>query len=143
MGILIISSKMNSEVCDRLLNIAENELDQNKKKYSLIEVPGAFEIPAALSFTAKSEQSYEGYVILGCVIRSRTPHFEYICNAAVYGITKVTLKHNLAVGLGVITSENEQQALERSNGENGFNYAKKAVETCLQMIKLKNNLNVQ
>jgi 6,7-dimethyl-8-ribityllumazine synthase len=133
--ILIISSKTNKDICDRLIHIAKYELEKNKKKYEIISVPGAFEIPAAISFSIS--KNFSGYITLGCIIRSETPHFDYICSTSISGISKMVLKHNLALGFGLITTDDYSQAIHRSDINNSNNYALIAVNACLDMIKVK------
>lgn len=141
MKVLIIISQFNSNIYGRLLRIAKYELEKAHAKFEIVEVPGAFELPAALAFAANSQlaltEPQPGYVILGCVLRSETPHFEYVCNSASYGIMKVAIEKDLAVGFGLITANNEGQALVRSDIDRENNYAKKAVEACLHMLNLK------
>lgn len=133
--ILIISSKTNEDICERLVRIAKYELELCKKRCEIIRVPGAFEIPAAISFSLSKD--FFGYVVLGCIIKSETSHFDHICSASMSGITEVTLRHNLCVGLGLITSDNYNQAIHRSDINNKKNYASVAVKACIDMIGVK------
>ena len=73
----IICSKFNKNICDKLLNIAQDKLLQSNMTYQSVRVPGAFEIPSALSICLSDR--FAGYVLLGCVIRSETSHFDYVC----------------------------------------------------------------
>jgi 6,7-dimethyl-8-ribityllumazine synthase len=79
---------------------------------TLVRVPGTFELPVVAS--ALAGQGYDAVVALGVVIRGGTPHFEYVCNAATDGLTRVGLDHSVPVGFGVLTCDTEQQALDRA-----------------------------
>jgi 6,7-dimethyl-8-ribityllumazine synthase len=81
----------------------------------VVRVPGAFELPVVAS--ALAQQGYDAVVALGVVIRGGTPHFDYVCNAATEGLTRVALDHTVAVGFGVLTCDTEQQALDRAGLE--------------------------
>jgi len=78
-------------------------------------VPGAFELPIAAK--AFASQRYDAVVALGVVIRGGTPHFEYVCRAATDGLSRVALDSGIAVGFGVLTCDDDQQALDRSGLE--------------------------
>jgi 6,7-dimethyl-8-ribityllumazine synthase len=105
------------------------------KEYEIITGPGAFEIPAVISF-AKNSKKYDGFVALGCVIRGETTHYDYVCLESARGLNELAIKENLAIGYGIITVENEAQAIERADmkkkDKGGF-----AANTCLEMIKLR------
>jgi 6,7-dimethyl-8-ribityllumazine synthase len=78
----------------------------------VVRVPGTFELPVVAS--ALAQRGYDAVVALGVVIRGGTPHFDYVCNAATDGLTRVALDHTVAVGFGVLTCDTEQQALDRA-----------------------------
>ena len=78
----------------------------------LVRVPGAFELPVVAGELAA--QGYDAVVALGVVIRGGTPHFDFVCNAATDGLTRVALDHRTAVGFGVLTCDTEEQALDRA-----------------------------
>ncbi|AHX11332.1 6,7-dimethyl-8-ribityllumazine synthase [Neorickettsia helminthoeca str. Oregon] len=128
--ILVICSKVNPEICKKLYETAIEELKQRGLRYKAVYVPGAFELPSALNLL--QADCFLGYVLLGCIIRSGTPHFDYVSSEACRGIMQVSLEKNLALGFGVITANNMEQALERI-----VPYAKAAVAACVSMINLK------
>ena len=82
---------------------------------SVVRVPGTFELPVVAA--ALAAQGYDAVVALGVVIRGGTPHFDYVCNAATDGLTRVALDHQAAVGFGVLTCDDDQQALDRAGLE--------------------------
>ena len=75
-------------------------------------MPGAFELPVVAGELAA--QGYDAVVALGVVIRGGTPHFDFVCNAATDGLTRVALDHRIPVGFGVLTCDTEEQALDRA-----------------------------
>jgi 6,7-dimethyl-8-ribityllumazine synthase len=98
-------------------------------------VPGVFELPLAAQAAARSGR-YAGIVALGVVIRGETAHFEYVCKAAADGLLRVTLDSGLPVAFGVLTTENESQALLRSAlpGESGENKGAEAARAVVAML---------
>lgn len=77
----------------------------------VVRVPGTFELPVAAQVAAEAD--VDAIIALGVVIRGGTPHFEYVCTAATNGLTTVALENNVPIGFGVLTCDNEQQALDR------------------------------
>ncbi|ACT69324.1 6,7-dimethyl-8-ribityllumazine synthase [Neorickettsia risticii] len=128
--ILIICSKVNPDICKVLCKTAVEHLKRQERAYKSVYVPGAFELPTALNILHSKD--FAGYVLLGCIVKSGTPHFDYVSSAACRGIMDVAIKNNLAIGFGVITANNMEQANERS-----VSYGIAAVNACMAMIKLK------
>lgn len=100
-----------------------------------IMVPGAFEVPGAIAMAADSNQ-WDGYIALGCVIRGDTTHYDYVCGESARGLMTLAVERRLAVGLGILTVEDEKQALIRAN-RHEKNKGKDAALACLEMIKLR------
>jgi len=86
--------------------------DYQVEEPQLVRVPGTFEL--AVAAQALAAQGYDAVVALGVVIRGGTPHFDYVCRAATDGLVRVSLDHQTAVGFGVLTCDDEQQALDRA-----------------------------
>ncbi|KYH12486.1 6,7-dimethyl-8-ribityllumazine synthase [Neorickettsia sp. 179522] len=128
--ILIICSKVNPDICKVLCQTAVKHLKQKEIAYKSVYVPGAFELPTALNILHSKD--FAGYVLLGCIVKSATPHFDYVSSTVCHGIMDVAIKNNLAIGFGVITANNMEQANERS-----VSYGTAAVNACMAMIKLK------
>jgi 6,7-dimethyl-8-ribityllumazine synthase len=101
--------------------------------WRLIEVPGAFEIPLVALAAARSGR-FAGVLTLGCVIRGATPHFEYVCLAAAMGCLQAALNTGKPVAFGVLTTENEAQARERSSPDD-FNKGREAALALLDTLK--------
>jgi 6,7-dimethyl-8-ribityllumazine synthase len=116
----IVVSRFNPQVTDRLLSGARACLLQHGVQDSAIDVisvPGAWELPLAAQTAAR--RGYAAVIALGCVIRGETPHFEYVAGAAAQGLERVSLEANMPVAFGVLTTENNEQALARAGGRDG------------------------
>lgn len=135
--IAIVASRFNSDVCEGLLKGAKKtliEVGYEEKSLDIFRVPGAFELPLAAKKCALSKK-YAGVICLGAVIRGDTPHFEYISQAVTNGINRVALETNLPVAFGVITTNNEEQALARSAPDE-YNKGREAALTVVEMVDL-------
>ena len=133
--ILIIEANFYKKISELLLTGAAKEVTKAGYQYEVITVLGAFEIPAVIAF-AKDSGEFDGYIALGCVIRGETTHYDYVCQESARGLNELAIKEKLAIGYGIITVENESQAIERAD------FAKKdkggfAAKACLEMIKIK------
>jgi 6,7-dimethyl-8-ribityllumazine synthase len=130
--IVIVASCWHAAVMDGLIDGARRGLaDAGVEVVELVRVPGAFELPLACSRLAAS---YDAVVALGVVIRGGTPHFDYICQAASMGLTDVSVRTGVPVGFGVLTCDDERQALDRaglqgSSEDKGHEAASAAVAT--------------
>lgn len=133
--ILIIQADYYKDISALLLEGAIKKITDAGHEHEVITVPGAFEIPAVISFARKSGQ-FDGYVALGCVIRGETTHYDYVCEESARGLNDLAFKKGLAIGYGILTVENQDQAFERADckkmDKGGF-----AANTCLEMIKIK------
>jgi len=138
--VAIVAASWHLTVMDGLIDGARRGLaDAGVVSVDLIRVPGAFELPVACSRLAAS---YDALVALGVVIRGGTPHFEYICQAATIGLTEVGVRTGVPVGFGVLTCDDEQQALERaglegSSEDKGHEAATAAVATAVTLRTLR------
>jgi 6,7-dimethyl-8-ribityllumazine synthase len=114
--VAVVAASWHTQVMDGLLAGTERSLDDHRVgQRSIVRVPGTFELPVVASALAR--QGYDAVVALGVVIRGGTPHFDYVCNAATDGLVRVGLDHTVAVGFGVLTCDDEQQALDRAGLE--------------------------
>jgi 6,7-dimethyl-8-ribityllumazine synthase len=134
-NILIISARFYTDISDELENGAKQALTKLGHKFEVVEVPGAFEIPAVIKLASHSGR-YDGYVALGCVIRGETTHYDYVCLESARGLNELAIKDELAIGYGILTVENDEQAWARAKISEG-NKGKAAVEACIRMIELK------
>ncbi len=101
-----------------------------------VSVPGAFEIPAAIALAAKAAGHFDGFVALGCVIRGETTHYDHVCQESARGIQELLSRDGLAVGFGILTVENEAQALTRA-APDGRDKGGEATRACLALIALR------
>ena len=133
--ILIVQSIFYPHISEMLLQGATTKITESDYEYEILTVPGAFEVPAAIAIAQTSGQ-YDGYVALGCVIRGETTHYDYVCYESARGLNELAFKEKLAIGNGILTVENEKQAIVRAD-PNQKNKGRFAANSCLEMIKIK------
>ncbi|GAA4875870.1 6,7-dimethyl-8-ribityllumazine synthase [Kitasatospora terrestris] len=111
--VAVVAAQWHDQVMNGLLDGAERALKEfGIEEPTVVRVPGTFELPVAAK--ALAGRGYDAVVALGVVIRGGTPHFEYVCEAATLGLTQVSVDTGVPVGFGVLTCDNEQQALDRA-----------------------------
>ena len=129
----IVAARFNNFIVQRLIDGAEDGLlrhDVKSENIDLALVPGAFEIPVAAEKMAASGR-YDAVICLGAVIRGQTPHFDYVCAEASKGIAQISLKYQMPVMFGVLTTDSIEQAIERAGtkaGNKGYDCALGAIE---------------
>lgn len=133
MRILIVEARFYPHISDSLFEGAERALKQAETPFDRIEVPGALEVPAAIRLAA---EHYDGFVGLGCVIRGETFHFEIVAQESARGIMDLIVDRGLCIGNGILTVENEEQAMVRARHD-GLDKGGHAVRACLALMKLK------
>ncbi len=145
--LLIVEARFYEDIADELVRGAVAEIDQAGATYERLSVPGAFEIPAAIRFAVTSMEYYsgrrrfDGYVALGCVIRGETTHYDYVCAESARGLQDLALTHTLAIGYGILTVENREQAWARASVKHK-NKGGGAARACLDMIELKRHFRL-
>jgi 6,7-dimethyl-8-ribityllumazine synthase len=137
--ILIVNARFYEEIADSLTVAAIEQIKSHNFDYEIIEVPGVFELPAAVSM-AISSAKYDAYVALGCVIRGETTHYDYVCSESARGLNDLAIKHNAAIGYGVITTENRAQAEIRAD-KSQKNVGGKAANAAITMLQLNERMN--
>jgi len=138
--ILIVTARFYHNLSEELVKGTMQTLDGIGATYEEIDVPGAFEIPAAIRF-AMNNKKYDGFIALGCVIRGETTHYDYVCSESARGLMELALSHGAAIGYGILTVENEEQGWARASIEQG-NKGNDAALACLRMIELKRQFGV-
>ena len=133
--ILIVQAPFYKKISEMLLAGAQAELQKNNVEFEIITVPGALEIPATIAI-ANQTKKYAGFVALGCVIRGETTHYDYVCEESAHGLSLLALNHQIAIGNGILTVENEVQAISRAD-KNQKNKGGFAANACLEMVKIK------
>ena len=109
--ILIVNANYYKDVTDKLVKSSKNILKKRGLSVSVLMVPGIFEIPIAIR---KNINKYEAFLAIGCVIKGKTPHFEFICKSTFDAILNLSITYNKPIGNGIITALNQKQAAERS-----------------------------
>lgn len=137
----IVASRFNDFVVGRLIDGALDGLKRHNVKdenITLAKVPGAFEIPVAVKKMAESKK-FDAIICLGAVIRGATSHYDYVCNEVSKGIAQVSLESGVPVLFGVLTTENIEQAVERSGSKAG-NKGTECALAAIEMIQLLKQL---
>lgn len=135
--ILIVVAVFYENIAQQLLRGATCYLDELNIAYEVVRVPGAFEIPAAISFAITStEYEYSAYIALGCVLRGETTHYEHVCHEVARGINDLAIQHVVPIGFGVITAENIYQAQERACIDEN-NFGTRAARAAIHMNELR------
>lgn len=140
--VLIIEAPYYREITDELVAGAVAVLDAAKVAYDRVPVTGALEIPQAFAqavaaglFTGGSKGDYAGVIVLGCVIRGETSHYDIVCNNTNHWLMETAIRHNIPVGNGVLTVDTEAQALARAQG-GADGKGGDAARACLRLLKL-------
>jgi 6,7-dimethyl-8-ribityllumazine synthase len=134
--ILLVEAIFYPHIADLMRRGAERALAAAGATHERVQVPGAFEVPAAIGIAARASDRFDGYVALGCVIRGETTHYDHICTESARGLQDLVVRERLAIGYGILTCENEAQALARAAPE-GRDHAGAAVRACLAVVALK------
>jgi 6,7-dimethyl-8-ribityllumazine synthase len=132
----IVTTRWNHFITDRLVEGALDTIERHGGDPAatvLIKVPGAFEIPLAVSQLAKSGK-YDAIIAIGAVIRGSTPHFDYVAGEATKGISQVSVATGVPIAFGVITADTIEQAIERA----GTKMGNKGAEAALVAIEMAN-----
>ena len=131
--VAIVAARFNGEIVELLLEGCVRrlrELGIAAQRVEVHRVPGAFELPVAAKVLARTRR-FKAVICLGCVVRGDTPHFDYVAGEAARGIQQVALDEQIPVIFGVLTTNTEQQALDRAGGAHshaGINAADAAAE---------------
>lgn len=135
--VVVLAARWHTTVMDGLLAGAERALaDSGVRDVTVIRVAGTYELPVAASRVAGA--GVDAVVALGVVIRGGTPHFEYVCGAATDGLTQVSVSTGVPIGFGVLTCDNDEQALDRaglpgSEEDKGYEAAQAALATAVAL----------
>jgi 6,7-dimethyl-8-ribityllumazine synthase len=140
--VLIVEARYYEDIADELAKGAIAVLDDNGVSYTRHAVPGAFELPSAIAFSvgaagAGSEAArFDGFLALGCVILGETDHYEHICRETSHGLMNLALTHRIALGFGLLTCRDYEQARVRA-AVDGKNKGAEAARACVRMMELK------
>lgn len=138
--VIIVKTEWNAHIIDKLEAGCKKVLKAGGVKFKTVVVPGAFEIPFAIQAYSKSLKAQpDAFIALATVIRGDTPHFDYVCKGITDGIMQLNLQLEVPAIFGVLTVENEQQALERIGGLHGHK-GEEAATTAIKMIAFNKSL---
>jgi 6,7-dimethyl-8-ribityllumazine synthase len=145
--VAVVAASWHERVMNGLVAGATRALtDYQVEAPVVVRVPGSFELPVVSA--ALAEKGYEAIVALGVVIRGGTPHFEYVCRAATDGLSRVSLDTGAAIGFGLLTCDDEQQALDRaglegSSEDKGYQAASAALVTASTLRKVRRGYELE
>lgn len=137
----IVVAEWNYEITGALAQGAADTLKKHGASDENIivkHVPGTFELTLGAQYMAEYTK-VDAIIVLGCVIQGETRHFDFICNGVTQGITSLNMKYNKPFIFGVLTTDNQQQALDRAGGKLG-NKGDEAAVTAIKMLALRNDL---
>lgn len=137
--VVIVKTEWNAHIVDELERGCSGILGASNIRTETIVVPGAFELPFAVKAHSLSNNTADAYIVLGAVVRGDTPHFDYVCNGVTNGIMQLNITLISPVIFGILTVDNEQQALERIGGTHGHK-GEEAGITAIKMINLKRRM---
>lgn len=138
--LLVIEARFYEEISDELLRGAVAAMERAGATHERVSVPGALEVPAAVAMALdameRGEAAFDGFVCLGCVIRGQTAHFDIVAEQSARALMDLSIDEGLALGNGILTVDNEQQAWARAR-INEANKGGAAAEAALAMVALR------
>ncbi len=145
--VMIVEARFYEAIADALVEGATAVLDAAGATYQRYAVPGAFEIPATIGLAARAMEGpdpvhrFDGFIALGCVIRGQTTHYDYVCTESARGLQDLALQRGLAIGYGILTCENRDQAMHRARRDEA-DRGGAAARACLAMIELRSRFGL-
>jgi 6,7-dimethyl-8-ribityllumazine synthase len=146
--VLIVEARFYEDIADELVRGAIAAFEAEDCSFQRVPVPGAFEIPTAIHYALRAmdvvggRRRFDAYVALGCVIRGETTHYDYVCQESARGLAELARNYSLALGYGVLTCENREQAWARAAVDQG-NKGGAAAEAALRMLEVKVELGLR
>jgi 6,7-dimethyl-8-ribityllumazine synthase len=134
--LLLVQAPYYAHLAALLREGAERAITAAGATCEIVSVPGAFEIPGAIALAARQAERFDGFVALGCVIRGETTHYDHICSETARSLQDLMVRDGLAVGYGILTVENEAQALVRA-APDGRDKGGEATRACLALVELR------
>ena len=137
---MVAEARFYPDIADALAGGAFAALDEAGAVYERFPVPGVFEIPAAIRMAVRANDAgrrrFDGYLALGCVIRGETSHYDYVCQESARALQDLACRFALALGYGILTVENADQAWVRARAD-GKDRGGHAARACLAMLALR------
>jgi 6,7-dimethyl-8-ribityllumazine synthase len=147
--ILVVEGRYYHHISDELISGAGAALAKRGATWETVTVPGALEIPQVLAVAIKEgafadggPNPFRGFVALGCVIRGETSHYDIVASESARALMRLSATHAIPLGNGILTVENEAQALARASVA-GKNKGRDAVEACLEVIRLQHQFRAR
>jgi len=132
--LLVVRAPYYQDVVDGLRDGAARILAEAGATFDVLDVAGALELAGAVRLAVRGSRRYDGFVMLGCVVKGDTDHYDYVCDQAMSGLTQVVLQFGLCLGNGLLTVHTLQQAYDRSRTD-GHNKGAEAAAAALVQIK--------
>lgn len=139
--VAVVAASWHEQVMNGLLQSTLEALDKHQVESPVVvRVPGSFELPVVADALAR--QGFDAVIALGVIIRGGTPHFEYVSSAATDGLNRVALDHGVPIGFGLLTCDDEQQALDRaglegSTEDKGYEATSAALQTAVTLRRIR------
>jgi 6,7-dimethyl-8-ribityllumazine synthase len=133
--LMLIQAPYYAEVVGGMRRGAEQVIAAAGATLEVVDVAGAYELPAALRMTISGPGNWDGYLLLGCVVKGETDHYAFICDAVCHGVMAVTVETGVAVGFGLLTVATLEQAIARSR-DDGMNKGAEAAHAVLGQVAL-------
>jgi len=134
--LLLVEAPYYAHLAALLREGAERAVAASGATCEIVSVPGAFEIPPAIALAAAAGGRFDGFVALGCVIRGETTHYDHICAETARSLQDLAVRDGLPIGYGILTVENEAQALVRA-APDGRDKGGEATRACIALVALK------
>jgi 6,7-dimethyl-8-ribityllumazine synthase len=138
MRVLIVEARYHESVADALVDGATAALEKGEAQFERLSVPGALEIPTAIALAARR---YDGFVALGCVIRTGSFHFEMIAAESAHGLMRMGIDHHVCIGNGILAAESEDEALRLADFSRG-DAGGEAARACLALMQWRARLSL-
>ncbi len=139
--LLIIDARFYEDLAEELFRGAAAALNRAGAAFDRVSVPGVFEIPAALAMALEGREHYDGYIALGCVIRGETTHYDVVAGESARALMDLAVEESLALGNGILTVENDEQAWARARVSEQ-NKGGAAAEAALAMVALRDRFGI-
>lgn len=137
--VLIVEARFYEDISDQMAAGASAAIEARGGTCERIAVPGALEIPSVIRYALDGPKRFDAFVVLGCVIRGETTHYDHVCQESIGGVHRLALEHSLCVGTGILTCETREQAEERAAANKG-NKGKAAADAALDLVAIKAQL---
>ncbi len=137
--IMMVVAPYYEDICAELTAGASAVIEAAGHSWERHEVAGAFELPVAISIALDSPKRFDGFIVVGCVIRGETSHYDHLCQEVSRALQALAVERKLALGFGLLTCENGEQARVRASTA-GKNKGAEAARACLKTIELKQAL---